>query len=332
MPAVTDIGIDLGTSSIIVYVRGRGIIMQEPSLAAYDKDSEKVIAFGEEAEQKISRGAGNLMGIRPLKGGVISDYVITEKMLQYFIQRSMGPMRLFKPHIVLCIPSGVTEIERRAVEEAAWQAGARDVALVKEPIVAAMGAGINIMRPEGTMIVNIGGGVTEIAVLSLAGVASSQTLKTAGDTFDEAIVQYARENYDLFIGERTAEEIKIRIGTSDRTRRLQQVEVRGRNIKTGNARTVVLTSEEIRDAVTGPVIQIVDAVRTVLGGTPPELASDVQERGIILTGGGAQLEGLAEAIAHETGISCILADEPQTAVARGLGEYLQVMQQFERRN
>ncbi len=331
MPAVTDIGIDLGTSSIIVYVRGRGIIMQEPSLAAYDKDSEKVIAFGEEAEQKISRGAGNLMGIRPLKGGVISDYVITEKMLQYFIQRSMGPMRLFKPHIVLCIPSGVTEIERRAVEEAAWQAGARDVALVKEPIVAAMGAGINIMRPEGTMIVNIGGGVTEIAVLSLAGVASSQTLKTAGDTFDEAIVQYARENYDLFIGERTAEEIKIRIGTSDRTRRLQQVEVRGRNIKTGNARTVVLTSEEIRDAVTGPVIQIVDAVRTVLGGTPPELASDVQERGIILTGGGAQLEGLAEAIAHETGISCILADEPQTAVARGLGEYLQVMQQFERR-
>lgn len=331
MPAVTDIGIDLGTSSIIVYVRGRGIIMQEPSLAAYDKDSEKVIAFGEEAEQKISRGAGNLMGIRPLKGGVISDYVITEKMLQYFIQRSMGPMRLFKPHIVLCIPSGVTEIERRAVEEAAWQAGARDVALVKEPIVAAMGAGINIMRPEGTMIVNIGGGVTEIAVLSLAGVASSQTLKTAGDTFDEAIVQYARENYDLFIGERTAEEIKIRIGTSDRTRRLQQVEVRGRNIKTGNARTVVLTSEEIRDAVTGPVIQIVDAVRTVLGGTPPELASDVQERGIVLTGGGAQLEGLAEAIAHETGISCILADEPQTAVARGLGEYLQVMQQFERR-
>ena len=331
MPAVTDIGIDLGTSSIIVYVRGRGIIMQEPSLAAYDKDSEKVIAFGEEAEQKISRGAGNLMGIRPLKGGVISDYVITEKMLQYFIQRSMGPMRLFKPHIVLCVPSGVTEIERRAVEEAAWQAGARDVALVKEPVVAAMGAGINIMRPEGTMIVNIGGGVTEIAVLSMAGVAASQTLKTAGDTFDAAIVQYVREKYDLFIGERTAEEIKIRIGTSDRTRRLQQVEVRGRNIKTGNAKTVILTSEEIREAVTGPVIQIVDAVRTVLGGTPPELASDVQERGIILTGGGAQLEGLAEAIAHETGIDCILADEPQTAVARGLGDYLQVMQQFERR-
>ncbi len=331
MPAVTDIGIDLGTSSIIVYVRGRGIIMQEPSLAAYDKDSEKVIAFGEEAEQKISRGAGNLMGIRPLKGGVISDYVITEKMLQYFIQRSMGPMRLFKPHIVLCVPSGVTEIERRAVEEAAWQAGARDVALVKEPIVAAMGAGINIMRPEGTMIVNIGGGVTEIAVLSLAGVAASQTLKTAGDTFDTAIVQYVREKYDLFIGERTAEEIKIRVGTSDRTRRLQQVEVRGRNIKTGNAKTIILTSDEIREAVTGPVIQIVDAVRTVLGGTPPELASDVQERGIVLTGGGAQLEGLAEAIAHETRISCILADEPQTAVARGLGEYLQVMQQFERR-
>ncbi len=331
MPAVTDIGIDLGTSSIIVYVRGRGIIMQEPSLAAYDKDMEKVVAFGDEAEQKISRGAGNLLGIRPLKGGVISDYVITEKMLQYFIQKSMGPMRLFKPHIVLCVPSGVTEIERRAVEEAAWQAGARDVALVKETVVAAMGAGVDIMKPEGTMIVNIGGGVTEIAVLSLAGTASSQTLKTAGDTFDAAIVQYVREIYDLFIGERTAEEIKIRIGTADRTRRLQQVEVRGRDVRTGHARTVSITSDQIRSAVTGPVIQIVDAVRTVLGGTPPELAVDVQNRGIILTGGGAQLEGLAEAIAHETGIRCILADEPQTAVARGLGEYLQVMQAFERR-
>ena len=331
MPAVTDIGIDLGTSTTIVYVRGRGIIMQEPTLAAYDKDSEQVVAFGDEAEQKISRGAGNLMPIRPLRGGVISDYVITEKMLQYFIQKSMGPMRLFKPHIVLCIPSGVTEIEQRAVEEAAWQAGARDVALVKEPIVAAMGAGIDIMKPSGTMIVNIGGGVTEIAVLSLAGTAASQTLKVGGDSFDAAIVRYVRQIYDIFIGERTAEEIKIRIGTANREQRMQQVEVRGRDVKTGHARTISISSDQIREAVTGPVIQIVDAVHTVLGGTPPELAADVQERGIVLTGGGAQLNGLAEAVAHETGIRCILADDPQTAVARGLGEYLQRMQIFEKK-
>ena len=331
MPAVTDIGIDLGTSSILVYVRGRGIIMQEPSLAAYDKDAEKVIAFGEEAEQKISRGAGNLMAIRPLKGGVISDYVITEKMLQYFIQKSMGPMRLFKPHIVLCVPSGLTEIEQRAVEEAAWQAGARDVALVREPIVAAMGAGIDILKPSGTMIVNIGGGVTEIAVLSLAGVAAGQSLKVAGDTFDEAIVRYVRKIYDLFIGERTAEEIKIRIGTANRGEQLRHVEVRGCDVRTGYARTISISSDQVREAVTDPVIQIVDAVHNVLGGTPPELASDVRERGIVLTGGGAQLEGLPEAIAHETGIRCILADDPQKVVARGLGEYLQAMQVFEKK-
>ena len=234
----------------------------------------------------------------------------------------MGHFRLFKPHIVLCIPSGVTEIEKRAVEEAAYQAGARDVVLVPEPVAAAMGAGIDVLRPSGSMVVSVGGGITEIAVISLAGIVVSQSIQVGGDSFDQAVLQYVRDVYGLFIGEQTAEEIKIHIGTADREKRLDHAEIRGRDIHTGTPRTISMTSDQVREAVEKPVRQIADAVHVVLERTPPDLAADIAERGILLTGGGAQLNGLAEVIHKDTGIAVMMAENPETAVARGTGVYI----------
>ena len=331
MAAATDIGIDLGTASILVYAKGKGIVLKEPSVVAYDKDADKVKAIGEEARQMIGRTPGNIMAIRPLRQGVISDYVITEKMLRYFIQKAMGRRGFRKPRIVICVPSGVTDVERRAVEEATYQAGAREVTIVEEPIAAAIGAGIDITRPCGNMIVDIGGGTTDIAVISLGGIVVSTSIRVAGDDFNEAIIRYVRKNHGLFIGEQTAEAVKIRIGTAYRQAENMTMEIKGRNVVTGLPKTVTLTSEEIREALLDTVSQIVDAVHNVLEKTPPELAADVSERGIVLTGGGALLDGLEEIISERTGINTMTAENPAMVVALGTGQYVEIMSEFERR-
>ena len=331
MAAATDIGIDLGTASILVYAKGKGIVLKEPSVVAYDKDADKVKAIGEEARQMIGRTPGNIMAIRPLRQGVISDYVITEKMLRYFIQKAMGRRGFRKPRIVICVPSGVTDVERRAVEEATYQAGAREVTIVEEPIAAAIGAGIDITRPCGNMIVDIGGGTTDIAVISLGGIVVSTSIRVAGDDFNEAIIRYVRKNHGLFIGEQTAEAVKIRIGTAYRQAENMTMEIKGRNVVTGLPKTVTLTSEEIREALLDAVSQIVDAVHNVLEKTPPELAADVSERGIVLTGGGALLDGLEEIISERTGINTMTAENPAMVVALGTGQYVEIMSEFELR-
>ena len=329
MPS-TDIGIDLGTATTSVYVKGKGVTITEPAVVAYDKDQKKIRAIGEEARALIGHTPGNIMEIRPLKGGVISDFVVIERMIRHYINRGLGHRGLLKPYIVICVPSGVTDIEKRAVEEAAYQAGARDVTLVKEPIAAALGAGLDIFRPCGNMIVNIGGGTTEIAVLSLGGIVAGNSLRFGGDSFDEAIVQYAREIHELFIGAQTAETIKKKICVARRRAEHEHMEVRGRNIATGLPKTISITSDAMRAAVEKPLRQLVEAITNVLASTPPDLTEDIMQRGIVLTGGGAILDGLEEAIERGTGVRATLAEDPITAVARGTGAYLRAMTDFER--
>lgn len=328
MAAVTDIGIDLGTASILVYAKGKGIVLKEPSVVAYDKDADKVRAIGEEARQMIGRTPGNIMAIRPLRQGVISDYVITEKMLRYFISKAMGRKAFRKPRISICVPSGVTEVERRAVEEATYQAGARDVTIIEEPIAAAIGAGVDITKPCGNMIVDIGGGTTDIAVISLEGTVVSASIRVAGDNFNEAIIRYVRKNHKLFIGEQTAEAVKLRIGTAYKRLEEKTMEIKGRNVVTGLPKAVTLTSAEICEALRETVSQIVESVHNVLEKTPPELAADVSERGIILTGGGALLDGLEEVIQEKTGINTATAENPELAVVIGTGKYVELMEKF----
>ena len=323
----TDIGIDLGTASILVYVRGKGVVLKEPSVVAFDKDANRVKAIGEEARMMLGRTPGNVVAIRPLRKGVISDYTITEQMLKYFIQTATGRMSFRKPRISICVPSSVTEVEKKAVEDATYQAGAREVTLIEEPIAAAIGAGIDISRPCGNMIVDIGGGTCDVAVISLDGIVVSTSIKVAGDDFDEAIVRYVRKKHNLLIGERTAEDIKINIGTAIERPEQRAMEVRGRDLVTGLPKTVRVTSEETRDALKEAVSQIVEAVHSVLERTPPELASDVVDRGIVLTGGGALLNGLEELIEARTGINTITAEDPMTAVAIGTGRFVELTSQ-----
>ncbi|MDD3279621.1 MAG: rod shape-determining protein [Lachnospiraceae bacterium] len=330
MAATTDIGIDLGTASILVYAKGKGIVLKEPSVVAYDKDADKVRAIGEEARQMIGRTPGNIVAIRPLRQGVVSDYLITERMLRYFIQKAMGRKAFRKPRISICVPSGVTNVERRAVEEATYQAGARDVTIIEEPIAAAIGAGVDITKPYGNMIVDIGGGTSDIAVISLGGIVVSSSIRIAGDNFNEAIIRYVRKYHDMFIGEQTAEAVKIKIGSAYPCLEEETMEIRGRNVVTGLPKTQKLTSTEICEALKDTVSQIVDAVHEVLEKTPPELAADVSERGIILTGGGALLRGLEEAIQARTGINTMTAERPELAVVLGTGKYVEVMAQMER--
>ena len=322
MAAATDIGIDLGTSSILVYVKGKGIVLKEPSVVAYDKDADKVKAIGEEARQMIGRTPGNIMAIRPLRQGVISDYMITERMLHYFIQKAMGRRGFRKPRIVICVPSGVTDVERRA---------AREVTIIEEPIAAAIGAGIDITRPCGNMIVDIGGGTTDIAVISLGGIVVSTSIRVAGDNFNEAIIRYVRKNHGLFIGEQTAEAVKIQIGNAGHSTENLTMEIKGRNVVTGLPKAVTLSSEEMREALAESVGQIVEAVHSVLEKTPPELAADISERGIVLTGGGALLRGLEEVIGERTGINTMTAENPVAVVALGTGQYVEIMNKFENR-
>ena len=293
----TDIGIDLGTASILVYVKGKGVVLKEPSVVAFDVDTRKIKAIGEEARLMIGRTPGNIVAVRPLRQGVISDYSVTEKMLKYFVHKSVGKS-LFgrKPRISVCVPSGVTEVEKKAVEDATYAAGARDVKIIEEPVAAAIGAGIDIAKPCGNMIVDIGGGTSDIAVISLGGTVVSTSIKVAGDDFDEAIVRYMRKKHNLLIGDRT-----------------------------GLPKTVTVTSEETREALREATAQIVEAVHSVLERTPPELAADISDRGIVLTGGGSMLQGLEQLIEEKTGITTMTADDPMTAVAIGTGQYIEYL-------
>ncbi|MCC8168688.1 MAG: rod shape-determining protein [Clostridiales bacterium] len=321
----SDIGIDLGTASILVYIKGKGVVLKEPSVVAFDRDTNKIKAIGEEARLMLGRTPGNIVAVRPLRQGVISDYSVTEKMIKYFIQKALGRRAFRKPLISVCIPSGATEVEKKAVEDATYQAGARDVKIIEEPIAAAIGAGIDISRPCGNMIVDIGGGTSDIAVISLGGSVVSTSIKIAGDDFDEAIVRFMRKKHNLLIGERTAEDIKIKIGTCYPLAEVETMEVRGRNLITGLPRTITVTSEETEEALREPTLQIVEAVHSVLEKTPPELAADVSDRGIVLTGGGALLRGLEDLIAEHTGINTMTAEHPMTCVAIGTGKYVEFL-------
>ena len=318
-----DIGIDLGTASILVYIKGKGVVLKEPSVVAIDRDTNRIMAIGEEARLMIGRTPGNIVAVRPLRQGVISDYTVTEKMLKYFINKAVGKKTLRKPRISVCIPSGATEVERKAVEDATYQAGARDVSIIEEPVAAAIGAGIDISKACGNMIVDIGGGTADIAVISLGGTVVSTSIKVAGDDFDEALVRYMRKKHNLLIGERTAEEIKINIGTAYRRPEVLTMEVRGRNLVTGLPKTIVVTSEETLEALRVPAMQIVDAVHNVLERTPPELAADIFDRGIVMTGGGSLLNGLDQLIEEKTGITTMVAEDPLTAVAIGTGKFIE---------
>ena len=321
----TDIGIDLGTASILVYIRGKGVVLKEPSVVAYDRDTENIKAIGEEARLMLGRTPGNIVAIRPLRQGVISDYKVTEQMMKYFIDKAIGRKIFRRPLIAVCVPSGVTEVERKAVEDATRMAGARDVKIIEEPIAAAIGAGIDIQEPCGNMIVDIGGGTSDIAVISLGGTVVSTSVKIAGDDFDEAIVRYMRKKHNLLIGERTAEDIKIKIGSAYPRAEADYMDVRGRNLVTGLPKTIRVSSEETEEALRETTAQIIEAIHGVLEKTPPELAADIAARGIVLTGGGSLLRGLEDLISTKTGINTITAEEPMTAVAIGTGRYVELL-------
>ena len=320
-----DIGIDLGTASVLVYVRGKGVILKEPSVVAFDRDSNEVKAIGEEARLMLGRTPGNIVAVRPLRQGVISDYTVTEKMIKYFVQKALGKRTFKKPRISICVPSGVTEVERKAVEEATYAAGAREVKLIEEPVAAAIGAGIDISKPCGNMIVDIGGGTSDIAVISLGGTVVSASIKIAGDDFDEAIIRYMRKKHNLLIGERTAEDLKIKIGSAFKRNEVDYMDVRGRNLVTGLPRTVKVSSEETEEALRETTAQIVETIHSVLEKTPPELAADIADRGIVLTGGGSMLRGLEDLIESKTGINTMTAEDPMTAVAIGTGKYVEFL-------
>lgn len=328
MPA-SDIGIDLGTRNCLVYSTGKGLVLKEPTVVVYDRNTEKIKAIGEEASQMAGHINSNMEVIRPIRQGVIADYIVMEKMLKYFISKAMGRRAFRKPRISICVPNGITEIERKAVEEATYQAGAREVFMVEEPIAAAIGAGVDITKPFGNLIVDIGAGTTNAAVISLAGVVVSASVKAGGDMFDQAIINYVRKNHSLFIGEDAAEKIKIQIGTACEEANPRTMDVKGRNVITGLPKVVTLTSEEIRMALKDTTGQIVETVHGVLEKTPPELAADIVDRGIVLTGGGALLHGMDNLIEQRTGVSTLTVQDAMGVVAVGTGKYAEIMARFE---
>ncbi len=320
-----DIGIDLGTDSVLLYVRNKGVIIKEPAVVAYDRDTHAIKAIGEEARLLLARTPGNVVAVHPIQHGIISDYTVTEKMLQYFVRKAMGRQAFRKPEVSICVPSKVTDVQRKAVEEAAYGSGAREVHLVEEPVAAAIGAGIDITKPCGNMLVDIGGGTTDLAIISLGGTVVSDSIEVAGTDFDEAIMQYMRRKHNLLIGARTAEDIKIKIGNVYPLIEEESMEVAGRHIVTGLPRTVTITSAETEEAMREVTEQILTALIKVLGQTPPELSADILERGIILTGGGSLLRGMEELIEERTGINTMTAEEPMKVVAIGTGQYLDYM-------
>lgn len=317
--AVRDIGIDLGTANTLVHVKGKGIVVREPSVVAINKDTNEVLAVGDDAKQMLGRTPGNIVAIRPMKDGVIADYDITQKMIRYFIQKSCSKTGFFKPRVIVCIPSGVTEVEKRAIEEAVVQAGAREAYLIEEPMAAAIGAGLPVEEPMGSMIVDIGGGTSEVAVISLGGIVTSVSLRKAGDELDDSIIQYVKKTKNLLIGERTAEEIKMKLGSAYDEGAEESMEVRGRDLVLGLPKTIPLTTAEVREALKEPVEAIIDAIKATLEKTPPELAADIMEKGIVLTGGGALLRGLDKLVAFETGMPVNIAENPLDCVASGTG-------------
>ncbi len=320
----TDIGIDLGTASILIYVKGKGIVLNEPSVVAIDQRTGYLIAIGEEARQMLGRTPGNIVAVRPLREGVVADYDITEKMLRYFIEKACGRNFIFKPRVMVCIPSGVTGVEERAVRQAALQAGARQAFLIEEPLAAALGAGQDIAAPGGHMVIDIGGGTTDIAVLSLGGIVCSKSLRIGGDKFDDSIVRYTRKEYNLLIGERFAEALKINVGTAwlKGLSENRVMEVRGRDLLTGLPKSIQFSSRDSFAAMQEPIEAIGAAVKEVLEITPPELAADIIDNGIVMTGGGALLNGLDTYLMHETGLAVNLADDPISCVVRGTGKSL----------
>jgi len=318
-----DIGIDLGTANTLVHVKGRGIVIREPSVVAIQKDTKEVLAVGEEAKQMIGRTPGNIVAIRPMKDGVIADFDVTQAMIKYFITKAMNSKSFMKPRLVIGVPSGITEVEKRAVVEAAMQAGAKEAYLIEEPMAAAIGAGLPVHDPLGNMVVDIGGGTTEIAVISLGGIVTSCSIRIGGDEMDDAIVQYIRKNYKLLIGERTAEEIKINIGSAIVPPGDPQMDIRGRDLVSGLPKTITIRANEIREALEEPVIKIIEAVKSTLEKTPPELAADIMDHGIMMTGGGALLHDLSTLLSHETGMPVLVADDALSCVGEGTGKSLE---------
>ena len=317
-----DIGIDLGTANTLVYVKGKGIVIREPSVVAVDVKNEVVLAVGSEAKEMIGRTPGSISAVRPLKDGVIADFDVTSEMLKYFIKKAMQSSFLGRPRVIVCIPSGVTEVERRAVDEAVRNAGAKDVDLITEPMAAAIGAGLHVEEAAGCMVVDIGGGTSEVAVISLGDIVTSCSVRTAGDDFDEAIISYIKKKYNLLIGERTAESIKITLGSAYPGGEENTMEVKGRNQLDGLPKNIVISSEEVREALADPVSSIVDAIRSTLESTPPELSADIIDNGIMLTGGGALLRSLDVLISRETGMPVHIAEDPLDCVVNGTGKCL----------
>ena len=325
-----DMGIDLGTANTLVYIKGQGIVVREPSVVAIRDDSKDVLAVGEEAKRMIGRTPGNIVAIRPMKDGVIADFDITQSMLSYFIQKAAAKKGVVSPRIAICVPFGVTEVEKRAIEEAARNAGAKDAFLIEEPMAAAIGAGLRIEEPEGNMVVDIGGGTSEIAIISLGGIVTAKSIRLGGDELDEAIVNYVKIEYSLMIGERTAEDVKIKIGSAYKEGDEIEMEIRGRDLISGLPKTMQISSSEVRDALRDPVNSIVDGIKSTLEKTPPELASDIMENGIMLTGGGALLKGLDKLVKEETGMPVKIAENPLDCVAIGTGKSVEDQEIFEK--
>lgn len=318
-----DMGIDLGTASVLVFIKGHDIVLREPSVVAMERDTKRVLAIGKEAKKMLGKTPTNIVAVRPLRNGVIADFEATEKMIRYFIKKVHKKRTLLHPRVVIGIPSGITEVERRAVRESAEQAGAREVHLIEEPMAAAIGAGVPIQEPQGSMIVDIGGGTTEVAVISLGGMVVAKSLEVAGDKMDESLIQYFRRKSNLTIGENTAEEVKIRIGSAFSLEKEISIDVKGRNLLTGLPKTVSINSEEVRVALSDPIKKIIEVIRNVLEETPAELAADLVDRGIILSGGGSLIKGLPELLSKETELPVKRADDPLTCVVRGTGAYLE---------
>ncbi len=318
-----DMGIDLGTANTLVHVKGRGIVLREPSVVAIQRDTGEVLAVGEEAKQMIGRTPGNIVAVRPLKDGVIADFDVTQAMLKYFIRKAMDTKSFIRPRVVVGVPSGVTEVEKRAVIDATIQAGAREAYLIEEPMAAAIGAGLPVHEPTGNMVVDIGGGTTEVAVISLGGIVTSRSIRIGGDEMDEAIVQYIKRTYNLMIGERTAEEVKINVGAAIVPEVDESMDIRGRDLVTGLPKTLTIRAREVQQALSEPVSGIIEAVKVTLEKTPPELASDIMDRGIVMTGGGSLLRGLDVLLSKETGMPVHIADEALSCVGEGTGRALE---------
>jgi rod shape-determining protein MreB len=325
-----DMAVDLGTANTLVYLNGKGIVLCEPSVVAIDKDSNQVLAVGTEAKEMLGRTPGNIVAIRPMKDGVIANFEITEAMLRYFITKVHNRKTLVRPRIIICVPTGITQVEKRAVRDSAESAGAREVYLIEEPMAAAIGVGLPVQEPSGNMVLDVGGGTTEVAVISLSGIVFSKSVRVGGDAMDECIVNYIKRKYNLLIGERTAEKIKIEIGSAYPLEETLSMEVKGRDLVDGIPKTFQITDEEIRNALSEPITTIIDTVKDALEKTPPELASDIVDKGIVLAGGGALLRGLDVMLREETGLPITLAEDPLTAVVLGTGKCLDEMDLLKR--